>query len=68
MSRGILGQEMGIDGSQTQMSCSAQYVVARVLTASTELLSVFKWIQDFVLMKENFKTVAYFNDKECVFN
>lgn len=59
---------MGIDGSQTQMSCSAQYVVARVLTASTELLSVFKWIQDFVLMKENFKTVAYFNDKECVFN
>lgn len=68
MSRGILGQEMGIDGSQTQMSCTAQYVVARVLTASTELLSVFKWIQDFVLMKENFKTVAYFNDKECVFN
>lgn len=59
---------MGNDGSQTQMSCTAQYVVARVLTPSTELLSVFKWNQDFVLTKENFKTVAYFNDKECVFN
>lgn len=56
---------MGNDGSQTQ---TAQYVVARALTASAGLLSVFKWIQDFVLMKENFKTVAYFNDTECVFN
>lgn len=66
--RGIGGQEMGNDGSQTHTSCTAQYVVARALTASTELLSVFKWIQDFVLTKENFKTVAYFNDKECIFN
>lgn len=65
MLRGIVGQEMGNDGSQTQ---TAQYVVARALTASAGLLSVFKWIQDFVLMKENFKTVAYFNDTECVFN
>lgn len=61
MLRGIVGK----DRSQTQ---TAQYVVARALTASTGLLSVFQWIQDFVLMKENFKTVAYFNDTECVFN